>query len=473
MKNKLFTLTQINPIDVIVEDRARKDLGDLKELKNSIEESGLINPILITQEGRLIAGERRLKAVIELDYDTIDARISPDIDQDDFLLMEMMENVARKEFNWTEELALKHKLHNYWIDQAEKAKEPWGYRDTAAKLRCSLGGLSTDLALAKAIDSFPQLKNFETKAQAKNAYKKLGDGAVAMKAMDNLSDEDQEKLKNLQMGNISVDTSVDGKPNLVIPTATNTDSVPDYITSSDRSPVEHPAKKKKLEYCYLVEGYETFLDKIPNETVGLIELDPPYAIDFNENYGKVSKIKSKATDWTTKQLYNFYKEYLPILHTKLLDNSWVICWTGKEHFNETNKIAAASGFKVQQPGVWVKPGGSSNTPKTNMISNFEMFLLFRKGDATFNTASFPSVITFNSSPASQRIHQWEKPIEMYQYIITAMGKPGSIFLSPFAGSGNALLAAGLEQMIPMGCDQSQKYMYGFVDRWSQLFNREG
>ena len=42
--------------------RYRKDLGDLRTLAKSIDEVGLLHPVVVTPEGRLIAGQRRLEA---------------------------------------------------------------------------------------------------------------------------------------------------------------------------------------------------------------------------------------------------------------------------------------------------------------------------------------------------------------------------------------------------------------------------
>jgi ParB family chromosome partitioning protein len=42
--------------------RYRKDLGDLRSLADSIQTVGLLHPIVVTPEGRLITGQRRLEA---------------------------------------------------------------------------------------------------------------------------------------------------------------------------------------------------------------------------------------------------------------------------------------------------------------------------------------------------------------------------------------------------------------------------
>ena len=93
-----------------------------------------------------------------------------------------------------------------------------------------------------------------------------------------------------------------------------------------------------------------------------------------------------------------------------------------------------------------------------------MFLLLRKGNAQFNTPSLSSSINISTVSSSQRIHQWEKPIELYDHFLKALGKPGTLFMSLFAGSGNCLISAAKEKMMPVGCDKSQKYIPEFYQR---------
>lgn len=60
---------------------------------------------------------------------------------------------------------------------------------------------------------------------------------------------------------------------------------------------------------------------------------------------------------------------MPLVCEKMLDASWCLIWTGKEHYMQINDIASKIGFTTQQPGAWLKVGGSTNRPKTNMASN--------------------------------------------------------------------------------------------------------
>src|ERR1043166_4054232 len=55
--------------------RYRKDLGDLRTLADSIAEVGLLHPVVVTPEGRLIAGQRRLEACRALGWPEIPVTI--------------------------------------------------------------------------------------------------------------------------------------------------------------------------------------------------------------------------------------------------------------------------------------------------------------------------------------------------------------------------------------------------------------
>lgn len=469
----LFQIENKQITDIIIKDRARNVIGDISSLANSIKMVGQLTPILIDENNVLIDGLHRIEAIKSLEITTIEARVVFGITQDDHVLIEMLSNMDRKEFAWHEEIELKYKLHNYWKDHAEQNNQTWGYRETAKRLYCSLGGLSTDLAFAEALKIFPELKEQTTKGRARELYKAFGNQATAIQRMDSFTDVEKERLKDLQSGNFQVPK----KPK--VPKSAAAKDSSDELSArtisddaqndidDDSTDEEEKEVIQNINVIYVAENYKTFLDKIPNNSVGLVELDPPYAIGFNENYGKTNGISSKAVDWDEKELYNFYFNYLPLIYNKMLDASWVLCWTGKEHFVEINKIAESIGFQTQQPGAWIKSGGSTNQPKRGLVSNWEMYLLFRKGNAQFNTPSLPSAINIDASNSAQRIHQWEKPVVLYDHFLKALGWPGTIFLSPFAGSGNCLISAAKARMMPIGCDKSQKYIPEFYQRLEQ------
>ncbi len=96
------------PIDAIqVGFRYRKDLGDLWSLADSIGEVGLLHPVVVTPEGRLIAGQRRLEACRSLGW--IDVPVTV-VDLLQAARGEAHENLARKDLLPSEIVALKRAI---------------------------------------------------------------------------------------------------------------------------------------------------------------------------------------------------------------------------------------------------------------------------------------------------------------------------------------------------------------------------
>lgn len=102
-------MTAEMPIDkIIAEGRHRFDLGDIRALADSIDTIGLIHPVVVTPECKLVAGGRRIAAVKALGWDTIPVTVIHTLaDATDALMAERDENTCRKDFTPTEAAAMR------------------------------------------------------------------------------------------------------------------------------------------------------------------------------------------------------------------------------------------------------------------------------------------------------------------------------------------------------------------------------
>ncbi len=78
----------------------------MTELKASIEQNGLIQPITVRQVNHgyeLIAGERRLRACTELDFESVPAFVLPVSSDVSMMELALIENVQREDLNPVEE----------------------------------------------------------------------------------------------------------------------------------------------------------------------------------------------------------------------------------------------------------------------------------------------------------------------------------------------------------------------------------
>ncbi len=88
--------------EIQIKKRIRKDLGNLNELAESMNIHGLMNPIVITRDHMLIAGQRRLASAKKLGWEKIEATIVDAPTKIDKLEMEIEENIHRKDFTANE-----------------------------------------------------------------------------------------------------------------------------------------------------------------------------------------------------------------------------------------------------------------------------------------------------------------------------------------------------------------------------------
>jgi ParB family chromosome partitioning protein len=93
---------------IFIDNRFRKDMGDLRGLAQDIDDLGLIQPVVVTPANKLVAGGRRIEACKLLGWETIPVTVIHTLaDAVDALKAECSENTFRKDFTPTEAAAIR------------------------------------------------------------------------------------------------------------------------------------------------------------------------------------------------------------------------------------------------------------------------------------------------------------------------------------------------------------------------------
>jgi ParB-like chromosome segregation protein Spo0J len=126
------TLVDLPLEEVIVEGRHRRNYAEVEALAQTITEVGLLHPIVVTPQKRLLAGGRRLKACRLLGWTTLPAYIAqtPE-DALSLLRAEAVENASRTRMLPSEAVSLAEALlpleeeeaRKRMLHQTEKASE--------------------------------------------------------------------------------------------------------------------------------------------------------------------------------------------------------------------------------------------------------------------------------------------------------------------------------------------------------------
>jgi len=191
------------------------DRQKLDELKSSIKEKGVIQPITVRQKDdgyELIAGERRLRAVQELNYTSIPAYIMSDVTTgDEMLELSLIENVQRQDLNPIElAKAYKQLQKEYGLTQEEVAKKVGKDRVTITniirllklpeKIQDSLKNNEISMGHARALMSLSS-----EKLQLK-FLKKIVKDSWSVRKLEEAVKEDDLRTKKLSMKESSQET---------------------------------------------------------------------------------------------------------------------------------------------------------------------------------------------------------------------------------------------------------------------------
>ena len=120
-KIEVLRLSEIVPNEF--QPRERFEAEKMDELRHSIREKGIIQPVLVRLKDdvyELIAGERRWRAAKDLQIEEIPAIVKKDINDVSSLEISLIENVQREELNPVEEANAYRKLvdrFEYTLDQ--------------------------------------------------------------------------------------------------------------------------------------------------------------------------------------------------------------------------------------------------------------------------------------------------------------------------------------------------------------------
>ncbi len=405
--------------EIIVEDRARKDMGDIDSMVASIKEFGVIQPIVLTkrEDGRprLMVGGRRLAALKKMGNPVIEHAEHfvwrEELDPIRLRSMELEENLKRKDMEWPEVIAAKaellklmesihgvQKVGGVSISERNKGQtDGFGVRKLASMLGESPATTSQDLQLAKMVKAIPQLSKVDTKSAAmRTGMLQVVVGAIKQKAAD------------------------DAK--------THADAV------AAGTAVARPVPKN----WHLYEGdFRDNINLITSSSVDLVNTDLPYGVDIDNN-----SMQGITFEDARKTIIDLLPTIASESYRILRDGRYAVYFFGFNFYGELKDALTKVGFKVNPiPTVWVKHRNYSPNPLRWYTSGYEQALVCCKGDAKLIRLGSNDIIDIPNVPPSDKMQVAQKPVELIEKFILDMTLPFGTVVDMFAGTGTAGVAA--------------------------------
>ena len=211
---------------VISDLNVREDLGDLEDLKGSMEDIGEnIFPIavkLVADKYEIIHGKRRFTALKAIEAATANCVV---VDLDDLETFKLMyyENLGRKELTWPEEV----KALKLFREFSEDIKTTKFVEDTSKKMNKTKRTVWRIMKMIDAIEEFPELVNESSRSTALEKYEKI----------KNLDEEEQKKIKDKK---VSIDKALEVEKVEKVKIKANNEI---KVTDELRKEVEHYKQK--------------------------------------------------------------------------------------------------------------------------------------------------------------------------------------------------------------------------------------
>lgn len=386
------------PIDSITinrEERQRREIDDIEGLAASIRAVGLINPPVVTRDGTLLAGERRVSACRALGWTHVSVQFSDEVDPATLVLIELEENIRRKDITWQERTLAVEKYH-----QLKRTEDPtWTQSETAKALNASEMHVSDHLKVAREIAS-PLVREQAT-------FK----SAIA-KAQEVSRRRDDSLLHPIR---------------------------PAYDT---QSPV--------LTTDFIEWSAQ------PRDKFNFLHCDFPYGINYHNAPGQSASNTDRYLD-TPDTYWTLFKALATNLDNFCAPAAHIIFWFSPNLYCPTwEMLKLLDGFTFEEhPLVWHRPGeGIAPDPQRRPRRVYEMAFFGWRGDVRINTVRDNCF----AAPTERQRHPHEKSQRMLEHFFGMFVDEHTRLLDPTCGSGSSLragLATGTKTVF--GIEQNEEF----------------
>lgn len=404
------------PQDIVIarDTRQRREIV-VDDILDSIRENGLINPIVVTRDGlRLVAGERRLTAVLRLEFDEIPCRYAEELDPTELQIIELEENIKRAPLEWQDTVRAIATIHSLYL-----SRDPdWTMTATAKALSTDVPHISRSLRLAE------ELEKGNAKVQNASGYKPAHnmlvrkDSRASAQALEDLLDAGpQPKPVELKTHETVVNRA---GQTIIIPI--------------EPEPVIAEPNILNL----------SFLDWAPQyrgEKFNFIHCDFPYGVNlFGGEFG------GRGTDIEYSDEKDIFFELLDCF-CENLDNfaslsSHFVFWFSMKHYDEMMRVFRTKAPSIEwiaHPLIWGKSdnAGIIGDARRHPRHVYELALFGSRGSRQL----VGSKGDFYSAPTDRALHPSAKPEPVLKHFFSMTVDEHTRLLDPTCGAGSALRAA--------------------------------
>jgi ParB-like chromosome segregation protein Spo0J len=410
-----------------IDTRMREaDPEKVRRLADSIREIGLINPVSINPDGKLIAGLHRVEAYKQLRRTKIEAIIIA-LDPLDEELAEIDENLIRNEgtaFDQGLWLARRKEIYEQKYPETRNGANGGWHNNKGSNLENDILSFSSDAAKKTGKSK----RSIERKTRVGEQLAPL-----AAQIKDTPLEDSQTDLLALAA------LAPEERPAIIEAIASGVaGSVKHALSQQRQQDRERQAQAAPDKPIVTRASWDTWLPAQP--PCDLLLTDPPYMTD-------VADIAAFAATWLPVALGN----------VKPTGRAYVCIGAYPDEI-QAYLHADRAGMTLANILVWTYRNTLGPTPRDDYKLNWQAVLYFRGPAAPpldcpeMNEQFCVQDINAPDGRHEGRYHGWEKPTALAERFIRHSTGPGALVLDPFAGTGTFVLAAQRLGRSGRGCD---------------------
>ena len=432
-------------VDIVIGERFRKDYGDIAELAQSIKDYGLLQPLVVARDGRLMAGGRRLAAVTALAWPTVPVHYIDEVDNILLREIELEENLLREDLSTQEEATLRLEIHELKVAK-------YGQANSTSHEKLDL---DIDAPIA------------ETAAAAGWSIRRTAELTGANPATVHQQLRIGKALRSPEI--VAMAPSIKTEPSRVNIIRILDRLEEDLLREKERRQRDADTYAR-LESSVLCGDATSLILQLPDASVDCIITDPPYGVNLGVGGGHRSggalNSPEEGFDDSPESMLAVLRSLAPQLRRVLKPAGHLYAFFSPKFWQPIFDIWRRAGFDVRDiPCIWVKPGGATGTNDWdhNFAATWEPFLF---ASPSVQRLAFKRRDTFVYAVdlGASRLHAAQKPVELLRELVQLSTREGELILDPFCGSGSTLVAASQLRRRFLGYDLSTHHCNTAIKR---------
>ena len=451
---------KINIDEIKIIDRKR-NAGDITQLSASINEIGLLQPITVTSDFRLIAGLHRLTACKNLGWKEIEVNV---VDYDSEILSELAEideNLIRNEltqFDKSIQTSRRKEIYEILHPQTKHG----GDRKSSPQVEDLIKNKTESFVEQTAKATNQSRQNVERNSRRGKVLKPLQELITGSRFEDNGKELDElvkiaddKKGEGIEVAKEVLNIALNNKKYKI------TDAYKHYKKNIEQIKIQELRKITKnieLEPLQIKDGEwfelgkhkiycgsntdDNFINNLPNCSFAFA--DPPYNANVDE--------WDSGFIWNQDYLQNYAKV------VAVTPGGW-----------QANKLYQDSKMNyIWELACWIKNG---MTHGKCGYSNWIKIAIFAKEQNKPKISQDFKDITIKTSETIETSHKGRKPYPLMEWLIDMFTEVEDVVIDPFLGSGTTLLQCEKMGRVCYAAEMNIDYCNDIVQRFNNLKNK--